>query len=60
MAATPRFPTLSQLRASDYSYFGQLGSYLQKISKGQSALEELAPHPPYQPHTYTTTFDIDP
>jgi hypothetical protein len=43
MPATPRFPTLSQLRASDYSYFGQLGSYLQQISpKAQSALEELA------------------
>jgi hypothetical protein len=43
MAATSRIPTLSQLRASDYSYFGQLGSYLQEISpKAQSALEELA------------------
>jgi hypothetical protein len=43
MAATSRIPTLSELRASDYSYFGQLGSYLQKISpKAQSALEELA------------------
>jgi len=43
MPAAPRFPTLSQLRASDYSYFGQLGSYLQKIApKAQSALEELA------------------
>jgi hypothetical protein len=43
MPATPRFATLSQLRASDYSYFGQLGSYLQQISpKAQSALEELA------------------
>jgi hypothetical protein len=42
MAATSRFPTLSQLRASDYSYFGQLGSYLQKISpKTQQALEQF-------------------
>jgi hypothetical protein len=43
MAATSRIPTLSELRASDYSYFGQLGSYLQKISpKAESSLEELA------------------
>jgi len=43
MPATQRWPTLSQLRASDYSYFAQLGSYLQKISpKAQTALEGLA------------------
>lgn len=50
MPATPRFPTLSQLRASDYSHFGQLGW----------PTGDNAPHPPYQPHTYTTTFNIDP
>jgi hypothetical protein len=43
MSATSRFPTLSQLRASDYSYFGQLRSYLQAIApKTQHAVEQLA------------------
>ncbi|SPM36978.1 hypothetical protein MRAB57_4821 [Mycobacterium rhizamassiliense] len=40
---TPHVPTLSQLRASDYSYFGQLSGYLQTIGpKTQSSLEQLA------------------
>lgn len=43
MAATTGFPTLSQLRASDYSYFGQLAGYLQRISpKVQGAVDQLA------------------
>jgi hypothetical protein len=43
MSATSRFPTLSQLRAADYSYFTQLGNYLQTIApKTQSAVEQLA------------------
>src|ERR1700722_12374096 len=40
---TPHVPTLSQLRASDYSYFGQLSGYLQTVGpKTQSSLEQLA------------------
>jgi hypothetical protein len=43
MSATSRFPTLSQLKASDYSYFGRLGGYLHSISpKVQAAVEQLA------------------
>jgi hypothetical protein len=43
MSATTHWPTLSQLRASDYSYFSQLAGYLERISpKAQNALEELA------------------
>lgn len=40
---TPHVPTLSQLRASDYFYFGQLSGYLQNIGpKTQSSLDQLA------------------
>lgn len=43
MPAAPRWPTLSQLRGSDYSYFAQLAGFLEGIApKAQNALEELA------------------
>ncbi|MBO0881420.1 MAG: hypothetical protein J2P17_13950 [Mycobacterium sp.] len=43
--AAPELPTLSQLQNSDYSYFGQLAGYLERISpKAQNALEQLAEH----------------
>lgn len=44
MAGAPEgWPTLSHLVASDFSYFGQLADYLERISpKAQNYLEQLA------------------
>ncbi|WP_343571790.1 hypothetical protein [Mycobacterium sp.] len=37
------WPTLAELRTADYSYFGQLAGYLEKISsQAQTALQDLA------------------
>jgi hypothetical protein len=42
-ATVAGWPTLSQLRGADYSYFGQLAGYLEKISpQVQNALADLA------------------
>lgn len=42
-ATMPGWPTLTELRSADYSYFGQLAGCLETISpKAQTALQDLA------------------